>query len=299
MAKCIPSAILKNSPEGYSMPLEGFGVAAMEPELLRSSLNEAVRAGFRFFDCAPEYGNEKEVGEVLRNCGVPREELFISTKLEGRDHAYDKAIAACEYSLKNMGLDYLDCYLIHWPMPEQGLFTEAWRALEDLQKAGKVRVIGLSNFKKHHIEEILKTCTIKPMANELEINPYHTQTALREYCQEQGMRVINWFPMGGPRNPLHPYPIENYKVLMEDELLQEIGNKYGKTIGQVALRWAIDHGITPIPKSSNAGRIQQNRDVFDFQLTAEEMAAIDALNHDRQMGPDSDTYNEFVDLSAY
>ncbi len=281
------------------MPLLGYGVAAIEPELFESSIQNAVDAGFRFFDCAPEYGNEKEVGERLRKSGVPREQLFISTKLEGRDHPYDRCIAACDYSLKNMGLDYLDCYLIHWPMPEQDLYCEAWRAMEDLHKAGKVKIIGLSNFNKSHIDKIMENCTIKPMINELEINPYNTQEELRRYSQELGMRVVNWFPMGGPRNPLHPYPVKEYKVLMEDPLLEEIGKKYGKTIGQVALRWAIEHGITPIPKSSNKGRINQNANVFDFSLTQDEVAAIDALNEDRRFGPDPDYYNEFIDLSNY
>lgn len=295
----IPKVKLANSPEGYEIPEEGFGVAAMEPELLKTSIQAACDAGYRYFDCAPEYGNEEEVGAALRNSGVPREELFISTKLEGRDHAYEKCIAACDYSLKKMGLDYLDCYLIHWPMPEQDLFTEAWRAMEDLHDTGKIRAIGLSNFKKHHIDKILSMCRIKPMVNQLEVNPYNTQKDLCEYSAKVGMRVVNWFPLGGPRNPLHPYPLKEYKVLMDDPLLAKIGEKYGKSIGQVALRWAVEHGISPIPKSSKPKRIRENCDIFDFRLTPEEMAAIDALNTDRQMGPDADTYNEFIDLKGY
>lgn len=292
MGTVIPFVELKNSREKYRIPLEGFGVAAMEPEKLKTAVSTAVEAGYRFFDNAPQYGNEHEVGTALKETGIAREELFISTKLPNYCHAYEDAIAACDRSLKALETDYLDMYMIHFPMPHLGLYTEAWRALEDLHDAGKVRVIGVSNFKKHHIEKILDMCRIVPMVNELELNPYYTQEELAEYCQKLGIHIINWFPLGGPKDPLVPYPMDDFKVLLEDEYLEELGRKYNKTTAQIALRWAVEHGFTPIPKSSNPQRIYANCDIFDFSLTAEEVTAMDALNHDRRLGPDSDEFTE-------
>lgn len=288
----IPTIPLKNSKEGVLFPLEGFGVAAMEQDKLEAAVGCAVEAGYRLFDNAPQYGNEAEVGAALKKTGAAREELFISTKLPNYCHAYEDAIAACERSLKALGVDYLDMYMIHFPMPSLGLYTEAWRALETLYQQGKVRVIGISNFKKHHIEKILAMCTVKPMVNELELNPYYTQEELRTYCEEQGIHVINWFPLGGPKNPLVPYPMEDFKVLLEDEYLVKLGEKYNKSTAQIALRWAVEHKFTPIPKSSNPKRIHENCDIFDFRLTQEEVAAMDALNHNRRLGPDSDEFTE-------
>lgn len=292
MGNVIPSIQLANSKEKCSFPLEGFGVAAMEKEKLEKAVICAAEAGYRLFDNAPQYGNEAEVGAALKKCGVPREELFISTKLPNYCHAYDDAIAACERSLKALDVDYLDMYMIHFPMPSLGLYTEAWRALEKLYNDGKVRVIGVSNFKKHHIEKVLEMCTVKPMVNELEMNPYYTQEDLRKYCESEGIHVINWFPLGGPKNPLVPYPMDDYKVLLEDEYLLKLGEKYGKTTAQIALRWAVEHQLTPIPKSSNPERIYQNCDIFDFSLEKEEVTAMDGLNHNRRLGPDSDAFTE-------
>lgn len=292
MQSAIPSVKLANSPEGYSIPLEGFGVAAMELEKLDMAVKEAARAGYRYFDNAPQYGNEKEVGQALKNCGIPREELFVSTKLEGYCHAYQDAIAACERSLKTMGLDYLDMYLIHWPLPEQDLYCEAWRALETLHKDGKVKVIGVSNFNRIHLEKLLETGLQKPMVNSLEVNPYNTQSELCAYCKEQGIRVVNWFPLGGPLNPLIPYELKDFKILLDDPFLTSLGAKYGKTTAQIVLRWAVQKGMTPIPKSSNPDRILANRQIFDFELVKEEIDQIDALNHDRRLGPDPDHFND-------
>jgi diketogulonate reductase-like aldo/keto reductase len=191
-----------------------------------------------------------------------------------------------------MGLDYLDMYLIHFPMPLRGLYCEAWRAMEKLCKEGLIRAIGVSNFKEHHLRNILDCCEIRPMTNEIECNPYFCVKPLREFCAQNDIRVINWFPLGGPREPLVPYPVKEYKVLLDDELLVAIGKKYDKTTAQIALRWAIDCGMVPIPKSANPSRIRENREVFDFRLTKEEVDQISALDHSRRFGPDSDTFNE-------
>lgn len=288
----IPSVALPNSENNVLFPLEGFGVAAMETDKLEMAIKYAIEAGYRLFDNAPQYGNEREVAAALKKCGVPRKELFISTKLPNYCHAYEDAIAACERSLKALDVDYLDMYMIHFPMPSLNLYTEAWRALEKLYKDGKVRVIGISNFKEHHIKRILQMSSIKPMVNELELNPYYTQEGLRRYCESEGIHVINWFPLGGPRNPLVPYPLDEFKILLEDSYLIELGEKYGKSTAQIALRWAVEHNFTPIPKSSNPKRIYENCDIFDFRLTPGEVIAIDGLNHDRRLGPDSDEFTE-------
>jgi diketogulonate reductase-like aldo/keto reductase len=251
-----------------------------------------LEEGYRFFDMAPFYENEAEVGGILAKCAVPREELFVCSKLESPFHRYDDALKAFDNSLKLTGLDYLDLYLIHFPAPAQNLYCEAWRALEKLYKDGRVRAIGVSNFFEHHLQKVLDVCEIKPMVNELEINPYLTKEADRAFCRKQGVQVVNWFPLGGPRVGLVPYPVENFKVLLEDKVLEEIGGRYNKTTAQIALRWAVDSGIVPIPKASSRERIHENRDIFDFSLTAEELKRLDALNHDRRLGPDPNEYNE-------
>lgn len=288
--KLIPDITLSN---GVSMPAMGFGVAGLGtgPQFY-TAMESALENGYRFFDTAPFYENEGEVGQVLRTCGVPREELFIATKLPNACHAYEDTLKAFDAALKNMGLDYLDLYMIHFPMPMLGLYQEAWRAMEKLYHEGLIRAIGVSNFQEHHLQKIFETCEIKPHTNELECNPYLTVRPLCNFCRDNGIRVINWFPLGGPREPLVPYPVSDYKLLIEDEVLVEIGKKYGKTPAQIALRWAIDNEISPIPKSANPARIRQNREIFDFSLTPEELAQIDALNYDRRFGPDPNTFDD-------
>lgn len=292
MHDIIPSVRLANSPEGCTIPLEGFGVAAMEPDLLERSIFSALECGYRFFDNAPQYGNEEAVGAILSRSGFRREDCFISTKLEGYCHRYRDAINACENSLRTLGLDYLDMYLIHWPLPHQDLYCEAWHALETLHQQGKVKVIGVSNFTQAHLEKLMVNCSIKPMVNSLEVNPYYTQSGLCRYCEQQGIRVVNWFPLGGPVHPLIPYELKEFKILLEDPIIAKIGQRYEKTSAQVILRWAVEHGMTPIPKSSNPERILANRDIFDFQLTGEEIAQINALDHGRRLGPDPDTFQD-------
>lgn len=290
MEKMIPTVKLSN---GVEMPQLGFGVAALGngPEF-RSAVTSAVECGYRFFDTAPFYGNEGEVGDILRHCGVPREELFISTKLPNACHAYEDTLKAFDAALRNMGLDYLDMYMIHFPMPMVGKYHEAWKAMEKLYKEGLVRSIAVSNFQEHHLQKIFDTCEIKPHANELECNPYLTVRPLCNFCRENDIRVINWFPLGGPREPLVPYPTNDFKVLMDEPVLAEIGQKYGKSPAQIALKWAIQNHITPIPKSANPVRIRQNMELFDFEMSQEELQRIDALDHGRRLGPDPNTFDD-------
>lgn len=288
--RSIPNIRLSN---GVEMPAMGFGVAALgNGSGFYSAMDAALDEGYRFFDTAPFYGNEAEVGKVVRGCGIPREELFISTKLPNACHAYDDTLRAFYAALENTGLDYLDMYLIHFPMPMLGLYTEAWRAMEKLYLDGLVRVIGLSNFLEHHIQKILDCCEIRPQTNELECNPYLAVRPLRDFCRQQDIRVINWFPLGGPREPLVPYPTNDFKVLMDEPLLAEIGKKYGKTPAQVALRWALQNDISPIPKAGSRSHIRENREIFDFTMTDDELALIEALDHGRRLGPDPDIFDD-------
>lgn len=287
-----PTVTLNN---GVEFPVMGFGVAGLNKgEILNTAIQTTLEEGYRLYDNAPFYGNEKEVGEALRASGYKREELFISTKLPNDCHAFNDAINAFHKSREAMGLDYLDMYLIHHPMPMFDKYCEAWRALEKLYEEGYVRVIGLSNFKEHHIDKLLANCNIKPMTNELECNPYFTINPLRQYCNEKDIRVITWFPLGGPLNPPPPIPPrpKDFKIMLRDPVLETIAAKYGKTTAQISLRWAIDSGMTPVPKSGSTKRIKENRDIFDFCLSAEDIAAIDALNIDRRLGPDPDFYDE-------
>lgn len=290
MEQYIPNISLSN---GVQMPAVGFGVAGLgNGAEFYSAIQCAVENGYRFFDTAPFYGNEAEVGQALRSCGISREKLFISTKLPNACHAYEDTRKAFFTALENMGLDYLDLYMIHFPMPMVGLYHEAWAAMEKLYEEGLVRAIGVSNFQEPHLQKIFETSEVVPHINELECNPYLAIRTLRDFCSKHGIRVINWFPLGGPREPLVPYPTSDFKVLLDDPLLLEVGKKYKKSAAQIALRWAVQNDIVPIPKSEEPLRIRQNCELFDFELTQEELASIEALDHGRRLGPDPNTFDD-------
>ena len=288
----IPTVTLSN---GVEMPVMGFGVAGLGtgPEFY-TAMDAALNEGYRFFDAAPFYENEAQVGEVIRGCGLPREELFFSSKLPNASHKYDDTLRAVDQCLKATGLTYLDMFLIHFPVPSLDLYCEAWRAMERLYREGVIRVIGVSNFQEHHLQKVFDCCEIRPMTNEIECNPYLTVRPLCRFCQDNDIRVINWFPLGGPKEPLVPYPVTEFPYLLEEPALKSIAETHGKSPAQIALRWAIDHQISPIPKSSNPGRIRDNRSIFDFQLTSEELARIDSLNYDRRFGPDPNTFDDLT-----
>lgn len=288
----IPTVKLNN---GVDLPVVGYGVAGLQKgPILQNAVKCALDEGYTFFDTAPLYGNEAEIGAALRESGYKREDYFLSDKLPNNCHAYNDAINAFHKSRELLGVDYLDQYLIHHPMPMYGKYCEAWKALEDLHEQGYIRVIGLSNFKENHIDKILANCNIAPATNELECNPYFTIKPLRDHCAKNGIRVITWFPLGGPLVPPNPIPLraEDFLKMLEDKVLVEIGEKYGKSPAQIALRWHVESGMTPVPKSGNPKRIHENIDIFDFELTKEEMARIDAMNIDRRLGPDPEYYDE-------
>ncbi|MFJ7763084.1 aldo/keto reductase [Bacillus toyonensis] len=266
---------------GVEMPWFGLGVFKVEegPELVEA-IKSAIKAGYRSIDTAAIYGNEAAVGEGIRAgieaTGISREELFITSKVWNADQGYDETIAAYKESLKKLKLDYLDLYLVHWPV--EGKYKDTWRALETLYKEERVRAIGVSNFQIHHLQDVIKEAEIKPMINQVEYHPRLTQKELKAFCKEQAIQMEAWSPLMQGQ-------------LLDNETLQEIAEKHGKTTAQVILRWDLQNGVITIPKSTKEHRIIANADVFNFELTKEDMEKIDALNQDHRVGPDPDNFD--------
>ncbi|MFC8054525.1 aldo/keto reductase [Bacillus cereus] len=266
---------------GVEMPWFGLGVFKVEegPELVEA-IKAAIKAGYRSIDTAAIYGNETAVGEGIRAgieaTGISREELFITSKVWNADQGYEETIAAYEESLKKLKLDYLDLYLVHWPV--EGKYKDTWRALETLYKEKRVRAIGVSNFQIYHLQDVIKDAEIKPMINQVEYHPRLTQKELQAFCKEQGIQMEAWSPLMQGQ-------------LLDNETLQTIAEKHGKTTAQVILRWDLQNGVITIPKSTKEHRIIANADVFNFELTKEDMDKIDALNENHRVGPDPDNFD--------
>lgn len=279
MLKNLQSTTTLNN--GIKMPWFGIGVFKVEegPELV-NAVKFAIKHGYRSIDTAAIYENEASVGQAIlagmKETGISREDLFITSKVWNADLGYESTIAAYETSLKKLGLDYLDLYLIHWPV--EGKYKEAWRALETLYKEGKVKAIGVSNFQIHHLEELMKDAEIKPMVNQVEYHPRLTQKNLQSFCQKQGIQLGAWSPLMQGQ-------------LLDNPDLLEIANKYNKSIAQIILRWDLQNGVVTIPKSTKEHRIVENSDVFDFELSKEDMERIDQLNQDHRVGPDPDNFD--------
>jgi methylglyoxal/glyoxal reductase len=264
---------------GVKMPLVGLGVFKVQDgEEVVNSVKSALETGYRSIDTAAVYGNEEGVGKAIAESNVAREELFITTKVWNADHGYEETLAAFDVSLRKLGLDYLDLYLIHWPLPSQGKYIETWKALEELYKNGRVRAIGVSNFKIHHLEDIIANCEIKPMVNQVEYHPHFNQRELHAFCQKHAIQLEAWSPLmqGG---------------LFEEPVIVEIAQKYNKSAAQVIIRWDIQTGVVTIPKSVKPHRIAENADVFDFELSQEDMDKINSLNTDQRMFADPDDFN--------
>lgn len=256
---------------GVSIPCIGYGTFLTSDEAAVEAVRAALAAGYRHIDTAATYGNEVGVGAGIRAGGVPREELFVTSKVWNTERGYHKTRAAFEKTLSDLGLDYLDLYLIHWPANRKqfgekakALNAETWRALEDLYREGKVRAIGVSNFLPHHLEELLETAEIVPMVNQIEVHPGWLQAEAVAYCKEHNILVEAWSPLGR-------------STVLENETLTELAAKYGCSTAQLCVRWALQHGILPLPKSVHPQRMQANADVFGFVIDEADMARIDAL----------------------
>ncbi|OMD00517.1 aldo/keto reductase [Paenibacillus sp. FSL R5-0636] len=266
---------------GVNMPWLGLGVFKVEEgaELIQA-IKSAIKQGYRSIDTAAIYENETGVGqaiqEALQENNLSREELFVTSKVWTADMGYEETIAAYETSLAKLGLEYLDLYLIHWPV--KGKYKESWRALETLYKEGRVKAIGVSNFQIHHLEDVLKDAEIKPMVNQVELHPYLNQQELLDFCKEQGIQLEAWSPLMQGQ-------------LFDQPVLKQIAAKHGKSVAQVIVRWDLQRGIITIPKSTKEHRIIENVDVFDFNLSDEDMTLINSLNQDQRVGPDPDHFD--------
>jgi len=248
---------------GVPIPRVGLGVfKAARGEETRSAVRDALRLGYRHIDTARVYGNEQDVGAAVRDSGVPRAEVFVTTKLWNDDQGYDAALAAFDKSLSRLGLDYIDLYLLHWPVPRQRL--ESWRALERLLGEGRVRAIGVSNFMVHHLDELLAHATIVPAVNQIEVSPFLQQRDVRARCAERGIAVEAYSPLTRGARLRHP-------------VLVELAAQLARSPAQVLLRWGLQHELIVLPKSTRAERIQENAALFDFELSPAAMARLDAL----------------------
>lgn len=263
---------------GVRIPQVGLGVfQTKEGAEVERAVSAALAAGYRMIDTAAIYRNEAGVGKAVKASGLPREEIFITTKLWNANHAYDDALRAFDASLSKLDCEYVDLYLIHWPLPMERKFTEAWRALETLYEQKRVRTIGVSNFKPAHLDVLLAGAAVVPAVNQIELHPMLQQRETRAYCAERGIAVESYSPlMQGGEALGHP-------------LVANLARKYGKTAAQVILRWHVQSGLIVIPKSTHAERIRENFDLFDFALADDEMAAIAGMDSGKRIGADPDT----------
>ena len=264
--------------DGIEIPQLGFGVFHVDPVETERIVRDALEAGYRHIDTAAVYKNEEGVGRAIAKSGIPRDELFITTKLWNSDQGTQSAHDAIDTSLEKLGLEHVDLYLIHWPSPTRGLYTESWLALEQIKAAGKTRSIGVSNFQVPHLEEIIAASSTVPAVNQIELHPEFQQRIVRDYAREHGIHIEAWGPLGQGKYDLFGNPA-----------VAKVAEEAGKTPAQVVIRWHLQNGLILFPKSNSATRMAENFDVFDFELTAEQVAAIDALDADNRVGANPDT----------
>jgi len=273
----VPEIMLNN---GQAIPQFGFGVFLVRPEETVAAVSTALQAGYRHIDTAEGYGNEKEVGEAIRKSGLDRADVFVTSKLDNSAHRPDDARRAFDASLDALGFDYLDLFLIHWPLPTRydGDFVSTWRTLEEFYRDGRARSIGVSNFQAHHLRRLHTETEVAPAINQIEVHPYLTQDELRAFCAEHQIAVEGWAPIGQGR-------------VLDDPEIVSIAGRVGKTPAQVVLRWHIERGDIIFPKSVTPGRIRENFDIFGFELSGEDVERITALNRNERFGPDPDKFD--------
>ncbi|MEV6845014.1 aldo/keto reductase [Actinoplanes sp. NPDC051411] len=279
---------------GVRMPALGFGVFQSPPEETAAAVDTALRVGYRHIDTAAAYNNERQVGEGLRRSGVDRDEVFIETKVWVSDYGYDETLHAFEKAAGKLGVDRIDLLILHQPATDRFDRTvAAYRALEKLLADGNVRAIGVSNFMRHHLSSLLDRTEVVPAVNQIELHPYFSQPDVQKADAEHGILTQAWSPIGGIT--FYPGWGEDRRNVLEDPAIAGIAAAHGKTAAQVMLRWQLQEGRSAIPKSTNPGRIAENFDVFDFELTPAEMSTIDALDTGRRNGPDPDEARDVFD----
>jgi len=271
----VPTVRLNN---GTAMPQLGFGVFQVPAEQTTAAVGAALEVGYRSIDTAAAYGNEAAVGKALAGSGIAREELFVTTKLWNSDHGADKAPQAFARSLDQLGLDHVDLYLVHWPVPSKGLFVETWRALQDVYADGRAKAIGVSNFTAAHLGRLLAETDMVPAVNQVELHPFLPQDALRAMHAEHGIATEAWSPLGQGGE------------LLSHAVLTRLAEQHGVTPAQVVLRWHLQLGNIAIPKSVTPERIRSNFDVFGFELSQGDMAEVTGLDQGRRLGPDPETF---------
>ena len=268
--------------DGTTLPVIGFGTSGLRGEAAVEATSSALESGYRLVDTAVNYENEREIGQALGRSGVPRDELRVTSKIPGRHHAYEDAIASTRESLERLGLDYLDLHLIHWPNPSRDLYVDTWRALVDLREQGLVRSIGVSNFTAEHLDRIIDETGVAPSVNQIEVHPLFPQVEMRDVDAELGVLTESWSPMGKRQAPFSEAPV------------RAAAEAHGVTPGQVILRWHHELGALPIPKSATPSRQAENLDIFGFSLTPDEVEAIAGLGRSdgRLFGGDPDVHEE-------
>ncbi len=262
---------------GVEIPWFGLGVWQVEEgEDATQSVTAAIKAGYVLIDTAAAYKNEESVGKAIRESGVARDQLFITSKLWNADQGYESTLAAFDATMDKLGLDVLDLYLIHWPV--KGKYKDSWRAMEKLYKDGRIRAIGVSNFQPHHLDDLLADAEVVPAVNQVEFHPLLTQNELLDYCAQKGIQVEAWSPLARGK-------------LFDNDVVKTIADKYGKSPAQVLLRWVLDKGVVVLTRSVKPERIADNANIFDFQLTTDEIDQLSALNKNERTGPDPDNFN--------
>ena len=275
MANTSPSVRLNN---GVQIPQVGFGTYQIPPEETRQTVLTALEVGYRHIDTAQMYGNEREVGEAVRESGLDRDEVFVTSKLNNGAHARDAALRAFDGTLEALGFERIDLFLIHWPLPTVGDFTETWGAMEEIYRSGRSRAVGVSNFQPPHLRRLLESSDLVPAVNQVEVHPYLVQNEVRAYDAEHGIATEPWSPIA-------------QGLVLDDPVIVAIADRLGRTPAQVVLRWHVQRGDIVIPKSVRRARMQENLDLFSFELPAADMAAVAALDQGRRTGPDPDTFD--------
>jgi 2,5-diketo-D-gluconate reductase A len=275
MTAPIPLAPRLSLSDGGSIPQLGFGLYKVPATDASRLCRDAIAIGYRHLDTAAFYGNEREVGESVRAAPVPREELFVTSKVWKDDNGFDETLRAFDGSMTRLGLDSLDLYLIHWPVPSTDRYVDTWRALVRLQEEGRVRSIGVANFHPHHIERLIAETGVSPVVNQVELHPWLPQAALREFDAARGIRTEAWSPLARGR-------------VLGTPLLDDLADKHGRTPAQIVLRWHVELGNIVIPKASSAERLRENLDVFDFALDDDDLAALATLETGERTGRDPD-----------